>query len=146
MLIEEGKVDPRRFVEFGIQPFVNSRKHIEWTEGCGGTVQTLDAIQRDGVMSSLEGALRLGTADERPLYGTLDIDGVRGADAPGVSAVSPDGLSASDLLTAARLLGQDRNCVALDVVEVNPAFDVDNRTAKLAAHAIIRFVVGVAGR
>ena len=147
MLIEEERLDPQRFVEFGIQPFANARKHIEWLEECGGTIRTLDAVREAGVKNALTEALRIATGTEdRPVYGTLDIDGVRSADAPGVSAPSPDGLSAADLLAAARMLGAQPDCVALDVVEVNPVFDTDNRTAKLAAHAIARFLAGVLAR
>ena len=140
MLIEEGKVDPHRFVEFGIQPFANAQKHVEWVEEHGGTIQTLDAVRKEGIESALNAAMRLGTLGQKFLYGTLDIDGVCGADAPGVSAVSPDGFRASDLLASARTLGQNPNCIALDLVEVNPTYDIDNRTAKLAAHAIVRFL------
>ena len=66
--------------------------------------------------------------------------------APGVSATMPDGFTAAELLAAARALGADRSVAALDIVEVNPRFDRDNLTAKLAAHAAIRFVAGVLGR
>lgn len=145
MLIDGGQLDPQRFVEFGIQPFANARKHIEWLEERGGTIRTLDAVRESGVGNALTEALDVA-AGVGALYGTLDIDGVRSADAPGVSAPSPDGLSAGDLLSAARMLGEHPRCVALDIVEVNPVFDADNRTAKLAAHAIARFLAGVLGR
>ncbi len=140
MLIEEEKVVPQHLVEFGIQPFANAQQHVEWLEERGGKIQTLDAVRRSGIESALNTAMQIGTSGKGPLYGTLDIDGVCGADAPGVSAVSPDGFRATDLLASAQALGQNPNCIALDLVEVNPAYDVDNRTAKLAAHAIIRFL------
>ncbi|MEO5929481.1 MAG: formimidoylglutamase [Candidatus Kapaibacterium sp.] len=146
MLIEEGKLAPESFVEFGIQGFANAAAHAEWLAGMGGTVMTLDGIRERGFSESLKRAYEIAAAGVAGCYGTLDIDGVRGADAPGVSAVMPDGFSAAELLATARLLGRKPSTVALDIVELNPRFDRDNITAKLAAHAAIRFVMGVLER
>ena len=140
MLIDGGKVLPQRFVEFGIQPFANARAHVEWLTDAGGAIRTLDLIRRVGLADALNAALRIVGPGGLPFYGTLDIDGVRSADAPGVSAPMPDGFAACDLLATASALGGNPDCVALDIVEVNPAFDIDNRTAKLAAHAVARFL------
>lgn len=144
MLIEEEKLNPECFVEFGIQPFANAQSHVEWLRRRGGTIQTLDRIRSVGFADALESGMQTALSGGRPLYGTLDIDGVRAADAPGVSATMPDGFAAADLLAAARALGENPNCVALDIVEVNPLFDIDNRTAKLAAHAAARFILAKA--
>lgn len=146
MLIEEKKLMGERFVEYGIQPHVASRAHVDWLKKQGGRIVSLEQIGRDGFDGTFREALGIATAGGRPTYGTLDIDGVRAADAPGVSATSPDGLTARNFLDAAAMLGADPNCVALDIAEVNPTYDTDGRTAKLAAHAIVRFVVRVLGR
>lgn len=142
MLIEEEKMEPSRFVEFGIQPFANAKSHADWLTDGGGTIRTLDLIRRVGLPDALHSALRVVSSGTHPFYGTLDIDGVCAADAPGVSATMPDGFAAQDLLAVAAALGSEPSCVALDIAEVNPTFDVDNRTAKLAAHAVLRFVSG----
>lgn len=146
MLIDQEKINPARFIEFGIQPFSNARCHIEWLEGAGGRIRTLDTIRRSGIEPSLTAALRVCSAGREPYYGTLDLDAVEAGSAPGVSATMPDGFSAADLLYTATELGKDSNCIALDIAELNPAFDVDNRTAKLAAHAAARFITGVLRR
>lgn len=142
MLIEEGKVAAERFVEFGIQSFANAQSHIEWLEGKGGTIIPLEATRQEGFASALAEAYQIASSGGKRVYGTLDMDGVRAADAPGVSATMPDGFSASEFLEAARLLGSSNTIVALDIVEVNPRFDRDNQTAKLAAHAMMRFIGG----
>jgi formimidoylglutamase len=145
MLIEEGKLVASHFVEFGIQSFANADAHVRWLLERGGSIVTLDDLRALGFARALPDALATA-AWGGALYGTLDIDGVRAADAPGVSATMPDGFTAAELLAAARALGADPAIVALDIVEVNPRFDHDNLTAKLAAHAAMRFVAGVAGR
>lgn len=146
MLIDEGKVDTARCVEFGIQPFANAKAHVEWFESRGGRIRTLETIRRVGITSSLEAALRVARSGRRPYYGTLDLDGVRAAEAPGVSAPMPDGFEGGDLMAAARALGADPYCVALDIAEMNPDYDQDGMTARLAAHAVARFISGVVGR
>lgn len=146
MLIEEGKILPESFVEFGIQSFANAASHIDWLLEKGGRIIPLDEVRARGFEESLAAAsLVAGTGVDR-VYGTLDIDGVRAADAPGVSATLPDGFSSHELLATARLLGSSPTTAALDIVEVNPRFDRDNLTAKLAAHAAMRFIAGVGER
>lgn len=142
MLIEEGKLAAERFVEFGIQSFANARSHVEWLEGKGGNIIPLETVRQDGFARALATAYRIAASGGCPVYGTLDIDGVRAADAPGVSATMPDGFAASELLDTARLLGSSKETVAVDIVEVNPQFDRDNQTAKLAAHAMMRVIGG----
>lgn len=140
MLIEEGKLAAERFVEFGIQSFANAQSHIEWLQENGGTIIPLEAIRQEGFAHSLAKAYQISSSEGKRVYGTLDIDGVRAADAPGVSATMPDGFSASEFLETARLLGSNKTVAALDIVEVNPQYDRDNQTAKLAAHAMMRFI------
>jgi formimidoylglutamase len=146
MLIEEGKLRPEYFVELGIQGFVNSAEHVRWVLDHGAQIITLDEIRESGFAEMLATAYLNATPSSEKVYATLDMDSVRAADAPGVSATMPDGLSAAQLLLAARMFGRRPYTVALDLVEVNPAYDRDNCTAKLAAHAVMRFLAGVYDR
>lgn len=146
MLVEEGIVAAENLVAFGIQGFANAEAHAAWLIGEGGRIITLDEIRARGFSESLGTAYLIASSGERPVYGTLDIDGVRAADAPGVSAVLPNGLEARELLAAARLLGRCSRTVALDIAEVNPRYDRDNITARLAAHAALQFLAGLAER
>ncbi len=146
MLIDEGKLAPESFVEFGIQSFANAESHVRWLHDAGGTIMTLGEIRELGYDQALARALAIGSPLSSPLYATLDIDGVRAAEAPGVSATMPDGFSSTELLAAARRLGRRSSTVALDIAEMNPRFDRDNITAKLAAHAAMQFVMGVVER
>jgi formimidoylglutamase len=143
MLIEEGKILPNNFVEFGIQSFANAESHIRWLVEKGGRIITLDEIRTRGFTTSLGTAMLIAGSGVARTYGTLDIDGVRAADAPGVSAAMPDGFSAQELLETARMLGRRPSTAALDIVEVNPRHDRDNITAKLAAHAVMHFLAGL---
>lgn len=142
MLIEERRIVPESFVEFGIQSFANAYSHVRWLRGNGGRIMPLPEIRALGFQDGLATALAVASAGVNRVYATLDIDGVRAADAPGVSAAMPDGFSSAELLAMARTLGGSSSVAALDIVEVNPRFDRDSITAKLAAHAIMAFLAG----
>ncbi len=146
MLIEEGAIEPGHLVELGIQAHANSAEHVRWVRNNGGRIITLEETRARGFARSLSTAYLIASTGVKRVYGTLDMDGVRAADAPGVSAAMPDGLAAADLLAAASLLGLRGETAGFDIVEVNPRFDRDGITAKLAAHAVVRFAVGVAAR
>lgn len=146
MLITEAMVVPGNVVEFGVQSFANAGEHVRWLVAHGGRIITLDEVRTRGFGTSLATAYLIAGSGERPVYATLDMDAVRSADAPGVSATMPDGFSAQEFLAAARLLGRRPSTVAFDIAEVNPAFDRDNITAKLAAYAVQQFVAGLGER
>jgi formiminoglutamase len=81
-----------------------------------------------------------------PVMVTMDMDVVDERDAPGVSAPNADGLPARIWLEAAFQFGCSPQVRSLDVVEVNPGADVQNRTCRLAALGIWRFLLGMAFR
>ena len=71
---------------------------------------------------------------DRPVYITVDIDGLDPAYAPGVSHPEPGGLSPRQVIHAIQgLAGQ---IVGADIVEVNPRKDIHNITAVVAAKIV----------
>jgi arginase family enzyme len=147
MAVDEGLVEGARLVELGVQEFANAQAHVGWVREQGGDVVPLEETRRVGMERAVAVALyRASSNGAAPLYATLDMDAVSAADAPGVSAPMPDGISPADLLAAARAIGSHPRTVALDIAELNPAFDIDGRTARLAARAALAFISAVAGR
>jgi formiminoglutamase len=69
---------------------------------------------------------------------------VNASEAPGVSAPNPLGLTGTELCELAALAGAEPRTRVVEFSEVNPAFDVDGRTARLAAAAIWRYLAAVA--
>ena len=63
---------------------------------------------------------------------------VHAAEAPGVSDPSPMGLTAKEVCEIADVAARDPRTRILEISEVNPAFDRDGITAKLAANIIMR--------
>jgi formiminoglutamase len=70
------------------------------------------------------------------VYLSIDLDGFSSAFAPGVSAPSPMGFNPQIAFKVFELIAKSKKLISLDVVELNPKFDQDNASARLAARAI----------
>ena len=81
-----------------------------------------------------------------PILATFDMDAVGAAEAPGVSAPAPEGLTSATWLAAAHAAGRSPSVASMDLVEVNPTVDVDARTERLAALTIWYVLKGLAER
>lgn len=68
------------------------------------------------------------------IYITIDLDVFAASYAPGVSAPAYNGILADHLFfgTIDRILHSGK-VISIDIAELNPEFDIDNRTARLAA-------------
>jgi formiminoglutamase len=112
----------------GLQPYVVSRDHLEFIAAHGGTWIWRQTLTLDRV-AALYDAIPPAVA----ALVSFDLDAVDQSSAPGVSAPTVDGLTAEVWLHAAFLAGRTPAVTSIDVVEVNPRFDVDGQTARLAA-------------
>jgi len=74
------------------------------------------------------------------IYLSIDLDGFSSAYAPGVSAPSPLGFSPHFVLAVLEYLMASGKVVSVDFAEMNPVFDVDGTTARLAA-GLVDFLV-----
>ena len=75
-------------------------------------------------------------ADIDVLYLTIDLDVLPAAVAPGVSAPAAYGVPLPVISAVCRHVTRSGKLMHLDVAELNPAFDLDGRTAKVAARLI----------
>lgn len=73
----------------------------------------------------------------------FDMEAVRMTDAPGVSAPNPTGLRAGELITLVKFAAGLVNTKLIAFTEVNPKFDIDNRTVRLVAVAMHRFCAAI---
>lgn len=134
------------FVEVGAQSFANAHEHYSELIERGATIFSLRDVREEGITKILDLAYELATTSVDSLYISFDLDVVHESDAPGVSAPLPTGFSTEEFLTAALFAGKRHKTKMIDIVEMNPKHDVDNRTAKLAALAIMYFLTGLANR
>ncbi len=128
-----------RYQVAGLQPHSTARAHLDVIDDYGGEV-----VWRRNLTDVRIRSIAIGLAE--PTLATFDLDAVASAAAPGVSAPNPAGLTPDLWLFAAYEMGRSPLVASMDVVELNPAFDVDGRTAKLAALTVWHFLKGVAAR
>ena len=79
------------------------------------------------------------------LYVTVCLDSFAAHIAPGVSAPSTLGISTEFVINILRWIAQSQstfhyNWPLIDIAEMNPTYDIDNRTAKLAARLVYEAV------
>jgi formiminoglutamase len=124
---------------FGLNPASVSQEHLNFVKSSG--------------LALFESELRLENvrrwfdkAGDRNIMVTMDMDTVQHSEAPGVSAPNPSGISKELWLKLAFEFGKQPNVISFDLCEVNPEFDRDDQTVKLAALTIWKFLLGVALR
>jgi len=143
-LLEEKHLLPELFHEIGIQPLANSSAYLDYAREQRISLHTLGELQERGVDEILRGPL--STAQVKAIFWGFDLDSVRASDAPGVSAPSPIGLSAEEICRIGALAGRDARTRLIEISEVNPVFDQDGRTSRLAALILMSALVEMAGR
>jgi formiminoglutamase len=141
-LLVEQLLPPELFHEVGIQPLANSPTYLDYAKERRIAVHPLSEIQERGVDDVLRGPL--STAQVKAIFWGFDLDSVRASDAPGVSAPSPVGLSAEQICRIATLAGRDARTRLIEISEVNPTYDVDGRTSRLAALILLHALVEIA--
>jgi formiminoglutamase len=137
-LLEESLIDPERFYEMGSEEFANSPAYRNYLERKGVHIYSLDEMRWQGISALFQNILHEDGYDG--LFWGFDLDVVRDADAPGVSARYPTGLTAREMIQIAEIAGKATDFGILEVTEVNPELDIDNRTGKLAAILIHTFL------
>jgi formiminoglutamase len=139
--IEERYLSPANFFEFGIRPESNSAFYLENAKELGVNIHFLQKVLEEGVESVFQDILE--QIGEQPFFLGLDMDSIQAADAPGVSASSPIGLSGREVLQCLLLARQKETLKLFEITEVNPKYDLDGRTVKLVAQLIYGFLYGV---
>ncbi|MCU4176733.1 formimidoylglutamase [Carboxylicivirga sp. N1Y90] len=93
-------------------------------------------LAKDVVRENLQNVSELIEAfvkKQDSIYLTVCTDVLSAAHAPGVSAVQPFGLDPEIVLELIKQIIRSGKVCSLDIAEVSPRFDSDNRTAKLMA-------------
>lgn len=139
----EGGLD--RVVQVGIAPFANGAEHARWALDHGVTVFDVFDVHARGITAVLEAALQ-PLADAARIAVDLDLDVLDRAHAPGAPASLPGGLLPHQVIQAMFVLGAHPHVVALAITELDPARDVAEMTARMAAIAFLSFAAGVASR
>jgi arginase len=97
----------------------------------GIRVYTMRDIDERGMSAITHEALaRLG--HRQRLHVSLDVDGLDPKEAPGVGTPVPGGFTYREAQLLMEILADSQRLVSMDIVEINPILDQQNRTASIA--------------
>ncbi len=140
LALEAGVLRAEDFVEFGIQSHCNSRALWNFIEDRGVKVIPMNVLRAPGAATArFEDELKALSNRCDAIVVSLDLDCIEQASAPGVSAPQAEGFRPSDILEMVELSGKSDKVVSLGIFELNPLFDQDDRTARIAATAAWHF-------
>jgi len=105
------------------------REHIrEW----GVRVFTMRDIDERGIAAVMREALEIASRGTGGIHVSFDADWLDPIEAPGVGTPVRGGATYREAHTAMEMIADCEQLIALDVVEVNPVLDRENRTAELS--------------
>jgi formiminoglutamase len=146
-LLEGGLIRPDYFYEVGYQSHFASPVYYEYIRDLGVNRLSLELVRsRAEADMELKESIRekfINHSSSLNTFFGFDIDAIRSADAPGTSAPSPLGLRAGEFIQLVKYAASLANTRIIEFTEVNPKFDVDDRTTKLVAIGMHRFCSGV---
>lgn len=124
----------------GLQPHSVSKAHLDYIDEHDGSYLFRDETN----ITSISGMFHQHSSAR--LMVSFDMDAVDQAFAPGVSAPCTNGLPPDLWLTAAYLAGRNEQVSSFELSEVNPKYDRDGQTARLAALTVWNFLLGLSQR
>lgn len=144
-LVEEGCVDPRRYVQIGLRGYWPGDAEFAWQADRGITSFFMHDVVELGAAEVVERAI--AAAGDGACMLTVDVDVLDPAFAPGTGTPEPGGMTSADLLQACRVIGSRVELVGADVVEVLPsAIGSADITALVAERVVRETVTGIAIR
>lgn len=132
---------PFRYCCLGVSEFANTPALFQRAASLGASWlrdEDMGATRMSEILSVLDRFM----ADLDHLYLTLDLDVLPAGMAPGVSAPSARGVEIGVIETVLDHVLASGKLRLADIAEMNPAFDIDNRTARVAARLAGRIVDG----
>ena len=144
-LVEQGHVDPRRYVQIGLRGYWPGPAEFGWQAERGITSIFMHDVRALGIDAVVERALEV--AGDGPTFLTVDVDVLDPAFAPGTGTPEPGGMTSDELLRACRAVAARARLVGADVVEVLPtAIGSADITALVAERVVREILTGLALR
>jgi agmatinase len=142
-LVEEGSVDPRRYVQIGLRGYWPGPTEFRWQEGMGITSFFAHDVRDQGIQEVVRQAFEM--VGSGPCFLSIDVDVLDPSFAPGTGTPEPGGLTSTELLWAARTVAAGVDLVGADIVEVIPtAVGSADVTALVAERTVREVMTGIA--
>jgi agmatinase len=145
-LIESGAVLGRNFVQVGLRGYWPPEDVFAWMLEQGLRWHLMQEVWERGSAAVIADAIVEALDGCDALYLSVDIDVLDPGFAPGTGTPEPGGMNPADLLRAVRQIVLETNVVALDVVEVAPAYDWADQTVNNAHRVVMELFAALASK
>ena len=124
---------PHQICQIGIRSVDAGERRLVHEQGL--EVFDMRFIDEEGMRHTMERALD-GMDDDTHLHVSFDVDFLDPEIAPGVGTTVPGGPTYREAQLCMEMIADSGRLASLDIVELNPALDVRNRTAVLAVDLV----------
>jgi arginase len=132
-------IDPKRVAILGARDLDSGEKRN--LREAGVMVQSMEQVDRIGMPAAVEKCIERVSREADGIYLSFDMDALDPRHAPGVGTPVNGGLTFREAHLACEVVAETGKLIAMDMVEVNPILDVQNRTA-IHAVEFIRSALG----
>ncbi|MDQ1559691.1 MAG: arginase [Pyrinomonadaceae bacterium] len=129
------KLDPRYCAHLGARDLDPAEREL--IRKLGMRFFTMREIDERGMSACIDEAIAIAKQAPGGYYVTLDVDALDPGDAPGSGTVVRGGLTYRESHLALEKIAEAGGMIAFEVVEINTALDVNNRTAELGVELIL---------
>jgi arginase len=133
-------IDPAKIAIIGARDVDSGEKAN--LQKAGAMVMGMEQIDRYGMVTAIEKAIERVSRDVDGIYLSFDMDSLDPEHAPGVGTPVPAGLTQREAHLACEMIAETKKLIGMDLVEVNPILDGQNKTAVLA----VEFALSALGR
>lgn len=127
-------IKPEQVVIFGVRD-VDS-KEAELVKKSGVRVFTMSEIDARGAGNCLDEAMQILSRASAGIHLSYDLDGSDPSVAPGTGTPVPGGLNFRESHLVCEIIAKSGRLTSMEVVELNPILDIENRTGKFAVWLI----------
>lgn len=134
--------DPFNYMCLGVQTYGNTISLFKRADSLGAKYILAKDLIESNYQKNLDEINQFIEKQEN-LYITICSDVFNSAYAPGVSSLQPFGMNPEIVLNLLKQIFKSKKVISLDIAEISPRFDSDNRSAKLVAvilYAIINIL------
>ncbi len=129
------KLDPRFCAHIGARDVDAGEREL--IRKLGLRFFTMREIDERGMAACVDEAVHIASQAPAGYHVTLDVDALDPGDAPGSGTVVRGGLTYREAHLAMEKIAEAGGARALEVVEINTALDINNRTAELGVELIL---------
>lgn len=143
-LIESGAIPGKNFVQVGLRGYWPGPETFAWMKAQGMRWHLMGELLDRGVETVIAEAIDQALDGPEVIYLSVDIDVLDPGFAPATGTPEPGGMQPADLLRAIRSIALRTALVAMDVVEVAPAYDVAEITSQNANRCVLEAISALA--